>query len=1055
MTDIGQKEIETQKRVIARLGELGWSYAGNWKQRAGNRNIESSMLRAFLESRGVPEALIVRAGHQLDLAAADTSRSLYDRNRAVYDLLRYGVKVKAGAGEANQTVWLIDWKTPRNNHFAVAEEVTVAAPNPKAFDKRPDLVLYVNGIALGVQELKRSTVSVSNGIRQSMDSQKKEFIEHFFSTVQFVMAGNESEGLRYGTIGTREKYFLTWKEDGGEGNPLHRALGQLCTPERFLELIHDFTVFDAGTRKFCRHNQYFGVRATQERIATRTGGIIWHTQGSGKSLTMVWLAKWIRENRPGSRVLIVTDRTELDQQIEKVFQGVNEQIRRTRSGSDLVKVLNDTDPWLVCSLVHKFGGKDSDDEEGDVAGYIEELKKSLPDGFRAKGDIHVFVDECHRTQSGKLHDAMKALLPGAIFIGFTGTPLLSVDKKPSIATFGSFIHTYKFDEAVADKVVLDLRYEARDIDQRLGSQERIDQWFESQTSGLTDLAKAQLKQRWGTLREVLSCKDRLERIAADILMDMAQRPRLADGHGNAMLVSDSIRNACGFYELLEKTELKGKCAIITSYKPSPNDIKGEDSGEGLTEKLRQYEIYRRMLASWFDEPEERAMYRVEEFEREVKKKFIEEPGQMKLLIVVDKLLTGFDAPSATYLYIDKKMRDHGLFQAICRVNRLDGDGKDYGYIIDYRDLFHSIEGAVKDYTSGALDGYDKEDVSGLLKDRLGKAREDLEQARESVKALCEPVPPPCDEDAHLRYFCGADSGNAAQLKETEAARLTLYKMVAALLRAYGNIANELADAGYRPVEIAAVRDEVARYERLRDAVKVRSGDYIDLKRFEPGMRHLIDTYVRADDSKKVSSLDDLSLVDLILKRGIDDAVEELPPALRKKQEAVAETIENNVRKLIIDETPVNPKYYERMSELLDALIVQRKQQALDYRAYLREIERLAGDIRNPAGAGGYPKAVATSAQRALYDNLGRDEALALAVDAAVRANRQDGFRENPVKRRKVRLAIEGVLKDFGQLAASDPKPVTPGIHEDETEASPAGRVEVEPLVELVCRQHEY
>lgn len=1055
MNDIGQKEIETQKRVIAELGKLGWTYAGNWRQRPGNRNIEAGMLREFLECQGVPEKLIVGAGHQLDQAAYHTGRSLYDRNRAVYDLLRYGVKVKPDAGEANQTVWLIDWVNPRNNHFAIVEEVTVAAPNPKAFDKRPDVVMYVNGIALGVLELKRSSVSVSNGIRQSRDSQKKEFIEPFFSTVQLVMAGNDSEGLRYGTIQTTEKYFLTWKEDGEEDNPLDRALGQLCTPERFLELIHNFVVFDAGIKKLCRHNQYFGVRAAQARIALRTGGIIWHTQGSGKSLTMVWLAKWILENRTDSRVLIVTDRTELDDQIEKVFKGVNEKIRRTRSGTDLIAVLNDTGPSLICSLIHKFGGKSSDDEaEGDIQGYIEELKKSLPPGFHAKGDLHVFVDECHRTQSGKLHEAMKVLLPGAIFIGFTGTPLLKADKGTSVETFGSYIHTYKYDEAVADGVVLDLRYEARDIDQRLGSQEKIDQWFEAKTSGLTDLAKAQLKQRWGTLREVLSCKDRLEKIVADIVMDMAERPRLMDGHGNAMLVSDSIRSACGFYELLEKTELKGKCAIVTSYKPSPNDIKGEDSGEGLTEKLRQYDIYRRMLAEWFDEPEERAMYRVEEFEKEVKEKFIEEPGQLKLLIVVDKLLTGFDAPSATYLYIDKKMQDHGLFQAICRVNRLDGEDKEYGYIIDYRDLFNSIKDAVKDYTSGALDGYDKEDVSGLLKDRLGKAKERMEESREVVKALCEPVPPPCDEEAHLRYFCGDGSGPVA-LKNTEPARLALYKSVAALLRAYANIANELAEAGYLASEIAVIRAEVIRFEGLRDAVKIKSGDYIDLKRFEPAMRHLIDTYVRAEDSSKISALDEFSLVDLILKRGIDEAVEELPAGLRKKQGAVAETIENNVRKLIIDETPVNPKYYERMSELLDALIVLRKQQAIEYREYLRQIEKLVTDASNPSGAGGYPKAVATSAQRALFDNLGRDEDLALAVDAAVRANRQDGFRENPVKRRKVRLAIEGVLKDFGRLADPAAKPVVGGIHEDGAEASPAGRPEIEQLVELVCRQHEY
>ena len=479
------------------------------------------------------------------------------------------------------------------------------------------------------------------------------------------------------------------------------------------------------------------------------------------------------------------------------------------------------------------------------------------------------MDECHRTQSGELHEAMKAILPNAVFIGFTGTPLLKADKKKSIEVFGRYIHTYKFDEAVKDGVVLDLRYEARDIDQSITSQAKIDQWFEAKTKGLTDLAKAQLKQRWGTMQKVLSSQSRLEKIVADILMDMETRDRLKSGRGNAMLVSGSIYQACKFYELFDKTDLKGKCAIVTSYKPSPADIKGEESGEGLTERLRQYDIYKKMLADWFNEPPETAVNKAEEFEKEVKKKFIDEPGQMKLLIVVDKLLTGFDAPPATYLYIDKQMRDHGLFQAICRVNRLDGDDKEYGYIIDYKDLFKSLEGAMKDYTSGALDGYDKEDVAGLLEDRLGKARERLEETREAVKALCEPVEAPRDTAAYLRYFCAKESGNAEQLKANEPNRLALYKHVAAFVRAYANLANEMAEAGYSPDEIETLKAEVDHYEKVRNEVKLASGDYIDLKMYEPAMRHLIDTYIHAEESKKISAFDDMSLVQLIVERGAE------------------------------------------------------------------------------------------------------------------------------------------------------------------------------------------
>src|SRR5712692_851094 len=698
MSTVGQKERATQNRVVKLFREqLGYKYLDNWEDRPDNSNIEKSFLHPFLKRQGYSDTLISKALYELNKVAGDQTRSLYDINKAVYGLLRYGVQVKPDAGENTRTVWLIDWKNPLKNDFAIAEEVTVKGEH----SKRPDVVLYVNGIALGVLELKRSVVSVSEGIRQNLDNQKKIFIQPFFTTMQLIMAGNDTEGLRYGVIETAEKYYLTWKEESEIENLLDRALSQLCEKQRLLEMIHDFVVFDAGVKKICRPNQYFGVRAAQERVRQREGGIIWHTQGSGKSLTMVWLARWIRENVKDARILIITDRTELDEQIEKVFKGVNEEIYRTKSGQDLINKLNATTPWLFCSLIHKFAGK----EEGDIAGFIEEVKGSLPPDFKAKGDLYVFVDECHRTQSGELHDAMKQILPNAMFIGFTGTPLLKADKQKSIEVFGTYIHTYKFDEAVKDGVVLDLRYEARDIEQYITSQKKIDQWFEAKTKGLNDVALAQLKRKWGTMQKVLSSQSRLEMIVDDILIDMDTKPRLISGRGNAMLVSGSIYQACKFYELLTSQGFN-KCAIVTSYRPTTADVKGEATGEGLTERLRQYDIYNRMLGG--KDPET--------FEKEAKKKIIEEPGQMKLLIVVDKLLTGFDAPPATYLYIDKQMRDHGLFQAICRMNRLDGDDKEYGYIIDYKDLFKCLEGAVRDYTSGVFDGYEKEDVAGLLED---------------------------------------------------------------------------------------------------------------------------------------------------------------------------------------------------------------------------------------------------------------------------------------------------------------------------------------------------
>jgi type I restriction enzyme R subunit len=388
MTTVGQIEKRTQARVVKLFRDvLGYDYLGNWIDREGNRNVEPELLTTLLKKQGHDDALIGKVLYKLEKASGDTSKSLYDRNRAVYDLLRYGVKVKADVGENTQTVWLIDWERPLENHFWIAEEVTVAAADAKAHGKRPDVVLYVNGIALGLLELKRSTISVAEGIRQNLDNQKKVFIEHLFSTIQFVLAGNDTEGLRYGTIQTPEKYYLTWKQESDIENPLDRGLTQLCSKERFLELIHDFILFDAGIKKLCRHSQYFAVRASQVQVRRREGGIIWNTQGSGKSLIMVWLAKWIREHVHDARVLIITDRTELDEQIEKVFFGVSEEIYRTKSCADLIAKLNAVNPWLLCSLIHKFGAREDGEEIGDIPAYIEEVRKVLPAGFRAKSDL--------------------------------------------------------------------------------------------------------------------------------------------------------------------------------------------------------------------------------------------------------------------------------------------------------------------------------------------------------------------------------------------------------------------------------------------------------------------------------------------------------------------------------------------------------------------------------------------------------------------------------------------------------------------------------------------
>lgn len=1009
MSNVGQPERKAQDRVIELFRDsLAYEYLGNWEYRDGNSNVEVELLAQNLRARGYSDNLINKAVDKLKSdASLGGGRDLYEANRDVYGLLRYGVKVKSGVGEQTETVWLIDWARPEANHFALAEEVTVLGQHTK----RPDIVLYVNGIAFGTLELKRSKVVVSEGIRQSYGNQRPEFIRSFFTTVQLVMAGNDVEGLRYSVIDTPEKYWLAWREPSDIADPLDRSLTQLCSKERLLKLVHDFMVFDAGQKKTCRHNQYFGVKAAQERIAKREGGIIWHTQGSGKSLTMVWLAKWIRENQPDGRVLLITDRTELDEQIEKVFRGVNESIYRTKSGADLLTTLNTSEEWLVCSLVHKFGGSEDESARDQTeSGFIRELNATVPKDFRAKGNLFVFVDEAHRTQSGKMHDAMKALMPGAMFIGFTGTPLLKADKATTIEKFGSFIHTYKFDEGVADGVVLDLRYEARNIDQELTSPEKVDKWFEAKTKGMTDLSRAELKKRWGTMQKVVSSEPRARQIVNDILLDMEIKPRLSDGRGNAILVSSSIYQACKFYELFTQAGFKGKCAIVTSYAPQAGDIAKEDSGHGATERLRQYEIYRQMLADHFNEPADKAMAKVEQFEKDVKDRFINHPGQMRLLIVVDKLLTGFDAPSATYLYIDKKMQDHGLFQAICRVNRLDGDDKDYGYIVDYRDLFNSLESAITDYTGGALEGYEKKDIEGLLSDRVEKAREDLDEALEKIRALCEPVEPPKNTLQYQQYFCAREQGNAEQLKANEPKRVALYKAVAAVTRAYGSLANEMNAAGYSDAEAAAIKDEINHYANVRDEVKLGAGENVDFKQYEAGMRHLLDTYISAKPSEVVSDFQDAGLIQLIVQMGAG-ALDRLPAGIKKDPEAVAETITNNMRKVIIDERAMNPKYYDKMSELLDAILEERRLGALNYKDYLAKLLEHATKLGKGESDTEYPGWANNGARRALIDFFWPSTEIAVEIDTTIRHTKPDSWVGNPIKEKKVKRAIARALPD--------------------------------------------
>lgn len=1040
---IGDVEQKTQRKVIEFFtvpNLLSYRYLGNLKN-VVNKNIREDDLCCYLHNKGYSDALIKGAVAQLQKAANDLSHGIYAANKAVYSLLKYGAKVAEGPEKPPKTVYFIDEATPQNNDFAIAEEVTVIEKS----EKRPDLVIYINGIAIAVIELKRSNVSVSEGIRQNLTNQKDTFIRGFFSTIQFCMAGNELEGLRYATLLTPEKFYMEWKEDGYIEHPEERALvdiriSQVCQSisdkllrqlysqfdkERLLDLIFNFVVFDKGIKKVCRYNQYYGVKRAQFRLIhlrpevhnparnhnSPLGGIIWHTQGSGKTLTMIWLAKWILSSwgERDPRILIVTDRDELDEQIEKTFNGVDRSIVRTKSCQDLISRLNSYDDSLMCSLIHKFGRRGGEASSSDYDKYIDDLNRSLPPEFKAKGNIVVFVDECHRTQSGKLHAAMKTLMPNAIFIGFTGTPLLKKDKKMSLEVFGSYIHTYKYNEGVADGVVLDLRYEYRDIPQDLSSRERIDEWFNIKTRGISERAKARLKMKWGTMQKVYSSRSRLNKIAWDIIQDFNMKSRLMDGNGNAILVASSIATACKFYEIFQQMGFK-KCAIISSYIPNKGDLRTDTvSDDDDTDTFFKYETYLKMIGLDPQHLPETAniQSQVETFEAESKRKFVEEPANMKLLIVVDKLLTGFDAPPCTYLYIDKKMQDHGLFQAICRVNRLDDDSKDFGYIVDYKQLFGELRTAMKDYTSGAFDGYDPTDIEGLVKDRREEALRYFHDVYEDIEAHCEGVEEPRGDLQYIHYFCGV-SGQSKMSDEIYArSREKLYRLAECLLRAFTE-AKPYLEENHSSIQMKDYEKDVTFYLELRNLIGKTSGDFLDLKAYEPDMRNMIDNYLTAGDAVKIGTFEDLTLTEFV------DEVGEIfvTNGDNNHKDGAAEAIENNIRRKIIEKSVVNPRYYEKMSKILEKLIEERHKSVIEYTDLLKRYTQLAKDVDQSEDADKYPENICKSkALIAIYDNIGENEELALKIHQAVLDNKMADFRDNAVIIRRIKKNLLKLLEN--------------------------------------------
>ncbi len=523
----------------------------------------------------------------------------------------------------------------------------------------------------------------------------------------------------------------------------------------------------------------------------------------------------------------------------------------------------------------------------------------------------------------------------------------------------------------------------------------------------------------------------MDRVVADIVFDFSVKPRLSSERGNAMLVASSIFEACKYFDLLQKTPFKGKCAVITSYNPMAGDVTLEEVGAN-TESDKQfiYNTYTELLGDIDSRP---GMNKTETDEERAKKLFISEPANMRLLVVVDKLLTGFDAPSCSYLYIDKSMQDHGLFQAICRTNRLDGDDKDFGYIVDYKDLFRKVEKAIAVYTAELADAADGSDSEILLQDRLEKGKERLDNAIEALELHCEPVEPPKGELQHIHYFCG-NTEVATDLQERQPRRVALYKAAVAFVRAYANLADELEEAGYTSSDVNRIKEQSRHYVSLRDTIRSAAGETLDLKPYEADMRHLIDTYIEADEPRKISPFDHLGLLDLIVKTGIADAIVEKLSGLAGNKNAIAETIENNVRSKITTEQLSDPAFYEKMSLLLQEVIASRKAKAIDYEMYLQQIADIVKNI-DDGKSRDTPVKLDSPGKRAIYNvllqgtqqgttaNQAAEQAasyddgsdalveLALTIDATIYRVRPDGWRGVQAKEEAIKAALYQILND--------------------------------------------
>lgn len=920
----------SQRPALALLDAMGYTYispADCDKQRGSRYHV---LLRDILRGQLRRINRYVYAGAENEFSAANIERAMEDldepltdglvcTSEKIYDALLLGKSYPETVGDGKMLSFnlrYIDWDNPQNNVFHVTEEFAVDSQD-RQHNARPDIVLFINGIPFAVIECKAPHIPVEEAVGQMIRNQQAAYIPHLFKFAQLVVATNKN-AVKYATAGTPKKFWSVWKDQDDEWlqtrlkalvpdrmpTEQDRNIVSLFSPERVYELIRYFILFDANVKKVCRYQQFFAVREIMKTIAendehgNRQSGVIWHTQGSGKSLSMVMLAKYIlmelKDCHP--RVVIVTDRKELDAQIAATFAHTRLTPARATSGRHLVELVNSARADVITSIINKFNT-------------VERQEVKNP-----SRDIFVLVDESHRSNYGLMATRMRSVFPNACYIGFTGTPLMKSEKN-TMARFGRLIHKYTIRDGVEDGAIVPLIYEGRFVEQKV-DEENIDLWFKQTTRRLTEAQREDLRRKWSSIRRLTSTDARIKRIALDISEHFIEGYK--DTGFKAMLATNYKRDAIRYLQCFEQFgDLS--CAVVIS----PPDMREgvDDADEGADDLVVSF--WNKMMQQYGD---------ADRYEEAIKNRFCD--GEIDILIVCSKLLTGFDAPLCQVLYIDKELKEHGLLQAIARTNRL-YEGKDYGLIVDYRGLIEKLDTAMDMYSGAGLENFDGGDLKGVVVDVMS-AIGNLRSAYTQLVELFAPVGSISDAEA-VEVFLADDN-----------VRQDFYTLLCAFGRALHLVLN--AEQAYNALskeERQKYQDTFIFFSKVRRSVKLQYCDAIDNAEYEPLMQNLLDTHLSVAGLKKITSP-----IDILNKDDFEKELEELG-SLRSKADAIA----SRMTRSISEKRDENPAYYDSFSKRIRDALALYKEKVISEAEYLAKMRTIMGDYHAGRSTVSYPERI--------------------------------------------------------------------------------------------------